>query len=143
MASESSMWSAVARNYFRWLAFCLALTFFGCSPDETGTPNALIVGVLPDEKSEAVTIRVSDFNHPSDVTDDGNATFSIRPKINITSPVLDENVVVGSNNTAFIAWNVGGSTKISNVDIEYSVDGGTYTAIAACTGVLRFRIIPV
>ena len=45
------------KTRFQWLALCLGLLCLGCSPDENGTPSSLTIGVLPDERSEALQHR--------------------------------------------------------------------------------------
>ena len=51
-----------------------------------------------------------------------NAAFSIRPIITVLKPVLDSNVVVGGDHTDAVEWSLGGSTKVSEVDIIYSTN---------------------
>jgi hypothetical protein len=53
---------------------------------------------IPDEKTETAYVKVTDVGHPNDVSDVGDATFSIRPKITVTAPVVDANLLVGTNN---------------------------------------------
>ncbi|HAH21296.1 MAG TPA: hypothetical protein DCL49_10390, partial [Candidatus Omnitrophica bacterium] len=78
---------------------------------------------VPDLKSEQCLIKVSDNRTAfSDVSDTSNATFSIRPIINVTQPVSGQNVVVSSTITP-IRWTYTGS-QISSVNIQYALDGG-------------------
>ena len=81
---------------------------------------------VADVKSETCLMRVSDPAYP-DVKDTSLANFSIRPEITVSEPLSGADLVVLSNNNP-IKWNRTGTT-ISLVNIEYSVDGGTYTTI--------------
>ncbi|MFH1428649.1 MAG: hypothetical protein ABIH39_02790, partial [Candidatus Margulisiibacteriota bacterium] len=89
---------------------------------------------IPNENSEDCYIRVEDYNNPAVVGDDSD-NFSIRPVITITAPVLNSNIVVGSNNTNAVQWSLNGSTKISTIDVQYSVGGGAYTGNIVQLGV--------
>jgi len=74
--------------------------------------------------SEDCLIKVSDNRsaYIATVTDTSNNSFSIRPRINITEPIDNQNVVAHTNNTA-IRWTYTG-TSIDKVNVEYSTDGG-------------------
>ena len=71
-------------------------------------------------KSEDCRINISDVSDPT-VYDESDVNFHIRPVINVTSPGLEENVYVSSNNTGLIQWTVTGST-IDFVDIVYDIN---------------------
>ncbi|HNX81284.1 MAG TPA: hypothetical protein PKL77_03975, partial [Candidatus Omnitrophota bacterium] len=82
----------------------------------TSIPNSL--------KSDTCLIRVSDNRTAfvSETTDVSNATFSIRPTLNLTEPILNQNVVANTDNTP-IRWTYQGS-GISRINVEYSTNGG-------------------
>jgi len=87
---------------------------------------------VPDLKSEECLVRVSDNRtiFSSEVTDNSNASFSVRPVINITQPASGDDVIVNSVTTP-IRWTYTG-TQLSTVDIQYSTNGGTnWTTIAS------------
>ncbi|MFA5146887.1 MAG: hypothetical protein WC515_05925, partial [Candidatus Omnitrophota bacterium] len=78
---------------------------------------------IPDDNSESCLVKVSDNRtvFQALATDTSNATFSIRPVIDVTQPVSSQNVVAHSNDTA-IRWTHTGST-IGNVKVQYSLAG--------------------
>ncbi|MDD4938734.1 MAG: hypothetical protein PHI60_01055 [Candidatus Omnitrophica bacterium] len=80
-------------------------------------------------KSEDCLIRVSDNRSAfiSEVTDNSNATFKIRPQINVTVPALNANIPVDTSTP--IRWTYTG-TALDKVNIDYSTNGGAnYTNI--------------
>ncbi|MCG8431068.1 MAG: hypothetical protein MJA29_07835, partial [Candidatus Omnitrophica bacterium] len=76
-----------------------------------------------DIKSENCRINVTD-ETDSTVFDSSDVDFSIRPFINVTSPVNEQNVYVLSNNSELIQWTITGTT-VDFVDIWYDTEGGT------------------
>ncbi|MDD5553248.1 MAG: hypothetical protein PHE18_05165, partial [Candidatus Omnitrophica bacterium] len=87
--------------------------------------------VSQDIKSDTCLFRVSDNRTAfvNLVTDESNATFRIRPQINVTEPASEQNVTAGSINTTRINWTYTG-TAIGAVNIDYSTNGGQdYTNI--------------
>lgn len=86
------------------------------------------VWTVPNSPSTQALIRVRD-NANTCQNDISNATFTITPATPIvTAPNGGETWTVNSNRT--ITWNT--STYYSNVDIEYSTNGGsTWTSIAS------------
>jgi len=52
----------------------------------------------------------------------------MRPVITVTSPVLNENLLVGAGKN--ITWSVNGSTRINPVKVQWSKDGGAFTTLA-------------
>jgi len=102
----------------------------------TAGVNNYTWALIPDEKTDDAYVQVTDVNHATDVFDEGNAPFSIRPRITVTSPILDQNVQVGTNNPDLIQWTIGGATTLSNVDVLYSVSGGAFNAVTGCQDVL-------
>ncbi|MEW6027840.1 MAG: hypothetical protein AB1599_11185, partial [Planctomycetota bacterium] len=88
---------------------------------------------VPDENSENCLVRVSDTAHSTNVYSISAYPFAIRPVITVTQPVLDQNLVVGSNSNT-IAWSLNGSTKVSYVKLYYSRDGGAFTNVIDDTG---------
>ncbi|MFC1632484.1 hypothetical protein ACFL2I_08025, partial [Candidatus Omnitrophota bacterium] len=88
---------------------------------------------VPDVNSEDCYVRVSDVNYYDDVYDESDQ-FSIRPVITVTTPALDANLAVGSNDNP-VAWSLNGSTQVTTVDIHYQIDGGGYGTNVVKTGV--------
>jgi len=86
---------------------------------------------VADEKAEDCYIRISDANNLSHSI--VSPIFSIRPVITATQPFLNTDVVVAGT-TQPIRWSTTG-TRITNVDLDYSVDGGAYQQIAGATAV--------
>ncbi|MGE5280051.1 MAG: hypothetical protein ACM3L6_04830, partial [Deltaproteobacteria bacterium] len=78
---------------------------------------------VADLNSETCYVRVSDVNNYDDVFSVSVAPFSIRPKITVTAPGLGAVIRVGSNNTNGVQWNIGGSTKVTLVNLLYSTNG--------------------
>ncbi|MCG8431223.1 MAG: DUF4448 domain-containing protein, partial [Candidatus Omnitrophica bacterium] len=74
-------------------------------------------------KSESCRINVTDASD-SLVYDECDVDFHIRPRINVTSPVAEENIYVTSNYSALIQWNITGTT-VDFVDVLYDIQGGT------------------
>ncbi|MCX5694713.1 MAG: hypothetical protein NT014_06320, partial [Candidatus Omnitrophica bacterium] len=90
---------------------------------------------VADENSETCFIRVSDadpLRYP-DVYGVSAAAFSMRPKITVSQPAQDVNLVVGSNSNT-IAWSLNGSTKVSYVKLYYSKNAGEFTNVINDTG---------
>jgi hypothetical protein len=79
---------------------------------------------IPDLKNETCLVRVSDARSEfsSEVRDTSDAVFKIRPQINLTQPVANQNVTAHSSTTP-IHWTYTGS-RINYVNIEYSTTGG-------------------
>ncbi|RKY30288.1 MAG: hypothetical protein DRP68_06295, partial [Candidatus Omnitrophota bacterium] len=75
--------------------------------------------IVPDENSEDVWIRVYDHDNPN-VYGTSAEAFSIRPVITVSSPTSGELIRVGSSYPGKIQWDLGGSTKVTSVDILYS-----------------------
>ena len=74
--------------------------------------------------SEKCRIRVADNRSGSFPTVyNYSPLFSIRPRINVSAPALNNNVSAGSENITPIRWNYTGSS-IGNVIIEYSTNNG-------------------
>ncbi|MCG8430040.1 MAG: hypothetical protein MJA29_02560, partial [Candidatus Omnitrophica bacterium] len=84
-----------------------------------------------DLKSESCRINITDVSD-AEVWDDSDAVFSIRPFVNVTSPVLGENIHVTNNYTNLIRWNISGTT-VTRIDIRYDTEngGGGYPYIIA------------
>jgi hypothetical protein len=90
----------------------------GCS----GKGASTYTWQLPlDVKHETCKINITDESDVSVFNESVN--FHIRPKINVTSPVLDQNVKVATNYPGLIQWNITGTT-VSFVDIKYDTDNG-------------------
>ncbi|MDD5130327.1 MAG: hypothetical protein PHS66_04695, partial [Candidatus Omnitrophica bacterium] len=90
---------------------------------------------VADENSETCYIRVSDadpLRYP-DVFGVSAAPFSIRPKISVSVPVLDQSLAVGSSSNT-ISWSLNGSTKVQYVKLYYSKDGGEFTNVIDDSG---------
>lgn len=86
---------------------------------------------LPNTPSDSCLVRVTDY-YSSTLTDVSNSYFSIvssNPVITLTSPSGGDQWGTGTGH--YITWT---SSNISNVKLEYSIDGGTtWTTIVAST----------
>ncbi|MCM8812269.1 MAG: hypothetical protein NC910_04395, partial [Candidatus Omnitrophica bacterium] len=80
---------------------------------------------VADENSDDCYIRLTDVNKPA--TQLISSQFKIRPVITVTQPAAGADLTVGSQSAA-IRWSRTG-TKITNVDLAYSVNGGTFVTI--------------
>ncbi|MBI4972229.1 MAG: hypothetical protein HZC16_00230, partial [Candidatus Omnitrophica bacterium] len=101
----------------------------------TAGSNSYIWTAVADENSETCFIRVSDadVNRYNDVYGVSAASFSIRPKLNVTLPVQDANILVGSNNNT-VSWALNGSTKVQYVKLYYSKNNGPFTNVINDSG---------
>ncbi|MDP3052352.1 MAG: hypothetical protein Q8N22_00095, partial [bacterium] len=93
---------------------------------------------IPDENSENCLVKVTDSAHAS-VFNASVYPFAMRPVISVSQPVLDQNLVVGSNSNT-IAWSLNGSTKVSFVKLYYSKDGGAYTNVIDDSGTVSATV---
>ncbi|MFH1062870.1 MAG: hypothetical protein V1747_08340, partial [Candidatus Omnitrophota bacterium] len=75
---------------------------------------------IPDAIDSDIRVRVSDVTDAS-VNDVSNADFTIKGSLTLTAPNGGESWVVGTSNN--ITWTKQGS--ITNVELRYSVNGGT------------------
>jgi hypothetical protein len=98
-------------------------TIVANDPSHTAGANSYGWNPVVDENSETCYVRVSDVNNYTDVYSVSATPFSIRPQITVSEPVLGAVIRVGSNNAAAIKWSLGGSTKVSLVNIIYSTNG--------------------
>lgn len=99
-----------------------------------GANSYIWAGPVPDVNSEDCYIRVSDVNYYDDVYGESQNPFAIRPVITVSTPAEDDNLVVFSDDNP-IEWSLNGSTKVTTVDIHYSIDGEGYTGNVIKTGV--------
>ncbi|MCG8430067.1 MAG: hypothetical protein MJA29_02695, partial [Candidatus Omnitrophica bacterium] len=76
-----------------------------------------------DIKSENCRIYVNSTSDPA-VYDQSDVDFVIQPRINVTSPVNEQNIQVTNNYTAVVQWTIEGST-IDYVDVVYDLLDGT------------------
>jgi len=71
-------------------------------------------------------VKISDPTPGFNVSDESDAVFKILPQITVTQPVDEEDLVV--DGSKWIQWDYTG-TKITLVNISYSVDGGSYVSL--------------
>ncbi|MEK7995357.1 MAG: hypothetical protein AAB403_16260, partial [Planctomycetota bacterium] len=101
--------------------------------EEWGIVNGSVTGTqgyneyewpIPDERSEQCLVRVYDNRsaYRQLVNDTSETLFNIWPKLNLTAPGQGDNIFAHSTN-ASITWDYTG-TKIKNVSLEYSIQGG-------------------
>ncbi|MFH0839269.1 MAG: hypothetical protein V1893_03695, partial [Candidatus Omnitrophota bacterium] len=86
---------------------------------------------VADVKSETCRIKVTHDNpsYSADVNDTSNNNFAIRPELAVTQPMLNQDIIVGSTQSANIRITRTSST-ITNAKLQYSTNGGsTYTDI--------------
>jgi len=94
-----------------------------CSgPGSSGKGESTYTWVLPDSiKNENCYVNITD-ESDSEVSAE-SAVFHVRPRINVTSPTLEQNIYVLSNNSELVRWNITGTT-VTFVDIYYDIAGG-------------------
>jgi len=80
-------------------------------------------GIPIDVKSESVTVTVCDKDYPTLTTLTSPFTFRIRPKMQVNSPIITDQWVVGST-TNLIQWSVLQGNTVTSFDIYYSTDNG-------------------
>ncbi|MDD5466037.1 MAG: Ser-Thr-rich GPI-anchored membrane family protein, partial [Candidatus Omnitrophica bacterium] len=91
-------------------------------------PNVITVGVpssdlqflwtIPDNASSNLKVKITSLTH-TDVFDESNAVFSIKPSVSLTAPNGGEVLTVGTSQN--ITWAKTGT--ISTVKLEYSTNG--------------------
>ena len=80
---------------------------------------------VPDANTEDAYIRVCDAGAGFTDVCGESVSFKIRPQITVTNPVLNQQVVAGTNYPGLIKWTKTGTT-ISLVKVLYSTDGTTF-----------------